>query len=105
MRPSVLRTVSIPAVGSISPAVVAIAAKTPMRLLVRNASGTLAFLAHEASTLQDVTTTSGAYQLPAGQEDVFVLAPGQGVWAVGVGAGGFLCYALSEAIPTMSLES
>lgn len=105
MRPSILKTLSVPLIGSPAPASVAIAAKTPMRLLIRNVGSTIAFLAHEASSLQDISATSSAYQLPPGQEDVFVLAPGQGVWAVGAGAGGTLCYALSEAIPTTSMES
>ena len=68
---------------------------------MRNIGSNLVFLAHNAS---DLTANEGsgiiaAFQLPAGYADVFVLAPKQGMYAVGFGGGSQISIAVSEALP------
>lgn len=100
MRPSLVNTVAVPVAGAPSPATLYVAAQLPLRLLVRNCGANLVFLAHNASDLADATAgVIAAYQLPAGYADVFVLAPKQGMYAVGFGGGSQLSIAVSEALP------
>jgi len=105
MNASVLNTISVPDIGIKNPATIARAGTHPMRVLIRNVGANLIFLAHSENELGSIGLVSGVYQLPSGQEDVFVLAPKQGIWVVGQGGGGRVCYAASEAIPTNFMES
>lgn len=107
MRPSVLKTITIPASGTENPAVLAIAAGLPMRLAIRNVGPALVFLAHQGSSIQSATgfAASEVYQIGPGEAEVFVLAPKQGMYAVAQGAGGALSFALSEAVPGLKWES
>lgn len=107
MRPSTLKTVTIPGSGTDAPAAIAVAADLPMRVLIRNVGPTLVFLAHQATSIQGATgfAASEVYQLPTNTSEVFVLAPKQGIYAVSQGVGGLLSFASSEAVPTMRLES
>lgn len=101
MRPSLVNTVAVPVAGSPNPATLYIATTQPLRILIRNVGGNLVFLAHNASDLS-TNANSGiiaAYQLPAGYADVFVLAPKQGMYAVGFGGGSQISIAVSEALP------
>jgi hypothetical protein len=43
--------------------------------------------------------TTGAYRLPPGAADPFVLAPGQQLFAAALGAGGLVSVSQSEALP------
>lgn len=105
MKPSLLNTIPVPPVGSDNPGTIMRASTVPMRVLVRNVGAALVFLAHSENELQAVGIVAGVYELPAGQEDVFVLAPKQGLFVVGIGASGRVSYAASEAIPTSFMES
>jgi hypothetical protein len=101
VHPSLVNTVAVPVAGSPNPATLYVATTMPLRLLVRNCGANLVFLAHNAS---DLTANGGsgiiaAYQLPAGYADVFVLAPKQGMYAVGFGGGSQISIAVSEALP------
>lgn len=71
----------------------------PMRVVVRNTGGNLVFLAHDVSDLSQVNSSAGSYALPAGEADVFVLAPGQSIIAAASGGGGQVSIAASDAIP------
>lgn len=105
MRPSLMSTIAVPDVGTNTPATVITAANVPMRVAVRNVGGAVVFFAHTVNELADVGLVSGVYQLPPGQSEVFVLTARQALYCVGQGAGGRMCYAASEAIPTSFMES
>jgi hypothetical protein len=106
VRNSKVNTVSVPIAGSVAPATLYVADKSPLRLLVRNSGGTPVFLAHEADTLVNIGSSGvlGTFQLPAGDSEVFILAPKQGMYATAFGNGGELTIAISEAIP-ITMES
>jgi len=100
VQPSIVQTLSVPSVGAGgNPSRLIQAAKTPLRVLVRNTGGTVIFIAHDVSDLSNINAVGAAYQLPAGQSDVFVVAPGQSIIAAAQGAGGQVSIAVSEAIP------
>ena len=105
MKPSILNTISVPDIATKSPGTVARAGDMPTRVAVNNVGANLIFVAHSENELSQIGNVSGVYQIQAGTERVFVLAPKQGLWVVGQGAGGRVSYAVSEAIPTTFMES
>jgi hypothetical protein len=72
-----------------------------MRVVVRNVSaGGSVSISYDVNDL--VVSSSETFNLPSNSEDVFILAPGQKLYAVGVGVGPFfLSLACSEAFPTV----
>lgn len=98
MQDSQVNTISVPVIGTINPATLVRAANLPMRIVVRNVGPVTVFVAHNASEIQQIGATAGVFQIPPGTEDIFVLAPKQGLWAVSGGAIGTVCIAISEAI-------
>lgn len=105
MRQSKVNTVTVPGIGQKNPATLYIADHVPMRVVVRNVGGSTIVLAHESPVLTMAQVIAGAYRLPPGQEDVFVLAPKQGLYAASAGNNGQVSYAASEAVPTYQMES
>ena len=105
MKHSVLNTIGAPDIGLKQPATLVRAGLIPTRVAVRNIGTNLIFFAHSENELGAIGLVSGVYQLAAGQDVVFVLAPKQGLWVVGQGAGGRVCYAASEAVPSSQWES
>jgi len=105
MRESKVNTITAPAAGSANPATLFYADTHPMRVLVRNVGGSLIYLAHDSNTLTQTGVTANAFRLPSGQSEVFVLAPKQALFAASSGAAGLVSIAVSEAIPTTSMES
>ncbi len=105
MQPSQVNTIQVPTIGTNNPATLVIAALVPTRIVVRNVGAVIVFLAHSSAEIQSINTTAGVYRLPAGQEDVFVLAPQQGLWAVASGAVGTVSIAISEAMSIFWGES
>ena len=101
MADSVVKSISVPAAGAENPATLATANLIPLRVMVRNVGLNTVFLAHKAAAIQgaDAATASDVYELPPGYADVFVLTMRQGLWAVGIGAGGRLSVAQSDAFP------
>jgi hypothetical protein len=99
VRPSKLQTLSVPVVGSRSPALLIQAGEAPMRVVVRNIGGVAVFIAHEQTGLAQIGNQADQFQLPAGQSEVFVLAPKQSLSAAGSGGGGQVSIAASEAVP------
>ncbi len=99
MQDSLVNTISVPIIGTLNPATLYRAATIPLRLVVRNVGPVPVFLAHTASEIQQIGATAGVFQIGPTQEEVFVLAPKQGLWAVAGGAIGTVCIAVSEAIP------
>ena len=112
MRKSKLKTVNVPGTGfgqsNTNPVVLTIAPGIPMRLLVRNVGGATVFLTNQNSGVQGLIASRLAdfFVLPAGMSEVFVLAPGEGMYAIadGVPVGTVSC-AASEAVPAERLES
>lgn len=70
-----------------------------MRVVVRNVGGNLVYLAFSSNDLAQANSLGSTYQLPAGQADVFVLAPKQTLIAAAGGGGGLISITASEAIP------
>jgi hypothetical protein len=99
MRQSQLNSLVLPIAGSENPATLMKAALAPLRVVVRNIGPGAAVLAHDPGTLSNVLGIANTFTLPQDREDTFVLAPGQGIYAVGQGVGIVLCLAISEAIP------
>lgn len=106
-QPSRVATINIPVVGSNNPATLVRAPKgKPIRVMIRNVGGVLCFLAHDTQDLATFTNVSAnSYRLPAGQVDVFVLMPEQGIYAAAQGAQGLISIAISEALPAVYGES
>lgn len=102
MQNTTFQTYQVAASGpNILPTLLARAQKhVPMRVLVRNVGAVLVFL---GSSPGDVAGSDGpqtaTYRLPAGQEDVFILAGDQALYAVASGGGGLASVSYSEAIP------
>jgi len=99
VQPSITQTYALAGVGNGIPSRLFQAAKVPIRLVVRNTGGTVVFIAHDTQSLASIQNVGGAYPLPAGQADVFVLAPGQPIYAIASGGGGQCAIAASEAFP------
>lgn len=82
------------------PALIVKAGKKPLRVMCRNISEAVDFiLAFDASSLKNLPGVGGTYTLPAGDSDVFVLAPEQSLYAIANGTDGKICVAYSEALP------
>jgi hypothetical protein len=101
MHDSQLTTISVPIIGSLSPATITQATEVPFRVVVRNVGGNVVFLAHTSAALQVVPVAADVFQLPPGQTDVFVLNAKQGIYAAAQGGGGLVACAISEALPIM----
>jgi hypothetical protein len=95
---SQLNTVTLPPIGSNNPATLAYATDKPFRVVVRNVGAVPVVLAHDAGTLENAPAVANTFLLPTGASEVFVLAPKQGIFAAGVGGGGMISIAISEAI-------
>lgn len=77
------------------------AGKVPVRLVVLNVGATQIQIAFDSSAVNGAaaaTSSSARFELPAGRDFTFVLAPGQEIFAVGVGVGR-LTFAASDALP------
>jgi hypothetical protein len=99
MKPSQLNSLTLPIQGSQAPSTLAKAAEVPLRVVVRNFGPGNAILAHDPGTLSNLPVFANAWIIPVDKEDTFVLAPGQGIYAVGIGEGNILSVAISEAFP------
>lgn len=99
MQPSNVQTLSVPTIGSANPSRLVQAGQVPMRVLVRNVGPSVIFISHDVTDLANTSSLGASYQLPAGQSDVFVLAPQQSIIAASQGAGGLVSIAVSEAVP------
>jgi hypothetical protein len=101
MQPSQVNTITVPIAGTNNPATLAVATNYPMRVVVRNVGPNTIFVAHTSLEIQSVGATAGVFRMVAGSEEVFVLAPRQGIYAVASGVGGLVSIAVSQAIPNM----
>ncbi len=73
----------------------------PVRLYVRNNGGANAILAYSSGSLNGALAgqLGQTFVLPADRDVVFILQPGQVVFAVGAGAGVTLSFHASVALP------
>jgi len=100
MQNSSVNTLTVPGTGTGNPATLFKAADIPMRIAVSNIGGNTVFLAHDPSTLSVANVFTNTFQLTTTNRDVvIVLAPGQGLYAAGLGVGGTVSIAVSEALP------
>lgn len=71
-----------------------------LRLMLRNVSlGVTIAIAFAPEVLQTQPIGSEVYELPPGASDIFVMAPNQKLYAIGLGAGARLSIHASEALP------
>lgn len=105
MENSLARTITVPPGGqAATPTAVATAALVPIRAVVRNVGGTALALGFASTDLVNIEgATSSSFRLPAGASDIFILAPKQILYAVGVGLGGLISVSTSEALPVVSV--
>lgn len=78
------------------------AGKLPIRVLIRNTSiGVSAFFSiDDVAAMNALPLGSGpVWELPAGETDVFVLAPNQRLIGAANAPSCFICVAVSEALP------
>lgn len=89
------------AATNVDPQPIARGTSVPVRVLVRNVGAAPVFLGGTTTDVigPDGVPSSATYRLPVGASDVFVLAPNQTLFAIGVGAGATLVVTASEAIP------
>lgn len=100
MRNSITQTVTVNQIAEGSnPSRLIQASDVPMRVVVRNTGGTTLLIAHESNQVANTNSLGDVFQIPNGQEDVFVLAPKQSLFAASVGGGGQASIAASEAMP------
>lgn len=101
MKQTTFKTITLPnAVAGGRSVAIAQGTSVPVRVLVRNVSGALVFL---ASASQDIVGTGGAgsaaYRLAPGEADVFVLAPKQQLFGGANGVGAIVSVSVSDALP------
>lgn len=102
MRDTLFKTVLLNAASATANATeIARANKCPVRVMVRvrGAAGTLATIGFDKSDVAKVEsdgTQASCYTIPNGEVDIFVLAPGQTLWAIGSASGVKVCVATSE---------
>ena len=82
-----------------SPQAVATAGRNPTRVVARNTSAVAVLYAFDTNDLTSANNASSAFRQPAASSDVFLLAPGQTLYAMAVAAGGAVSIAISEAFP------
>lgn len=72
----------------------------PLRLLLRNLSGVIMFFGTASESMVGPNAPgTKVYQLPAGEETTFILAPKQQLFGCANGAGALLSMSVSEALP------
>ncbi len=89
-------------VGNGKTAIIAQAGREWMRVMVRNVSalGAGCRLADNTTSLQTFPDNSFVYILPAGLSDVFVLAPGQQLFASSASEAATISIHISRALPS-----
>jgi hypothetical protein len=98
MQNTNFETYTVQAVGT-QPTTIAKAASTkPLRVLVNNVGPVLIFVSLTTTDLFPAPTTA-SYRVFPGEQHAFVLAPKQGLYAVGAAVSGLLSVSASEALP------
>lgn len=102
MQPSFMRTLFVVPLGSRNPTSLLTAPGVPLRVVVRNVSVVEPIIiSYDVNDLAP-TASSEVFNIPVGGEDIFVLAPGQKLYATTtVATAGSVTLACSEAFPVM----
>lgn len=98
MQNTNFETYTVQPVGSQSPTTLAKAATKPLRILASNVGPVVIFISLTTTDLFPLPTTA-SYRVFPGEVQSFVLAPKQGLYAVGVAVGGLMSVSASEALP------
>lgn len=100
MKETTFDNLAIQAIGATTPSILARAMQAPVRVLVRNTGVGALFVSQSTENLVNPGGPSaGSYRIPAGAEDVFVLATGQALYGVATGLGNTSSVTVSEAMP------
>ena len=103
MGGSTLRTYTLPALPNQANRI-ATATTVPVRVVLRNDAAVPIFIANELETLTgDDAPGSTSWSMNPDDEEIFILAPGQPLFAIGAGEGAILKVAISEALPQSKL--
>lgn len=82
------------------PLTIATAGNVPLRVLVRNIGPFAVFCAAASEdAIGAGLPSSSTFQIPPGEEDVFVISPKEGLYAIGPVPGGRVAVSASEALP------
>ncbi len=105
MKDSRIFQMECPAFGTAQPATITKVPEkeVPARVMVDNIGSVPVFITHNSSALTEGNIAT-SYNLPVNGSRVFVVAPGQGLYAAGQGATGRVCGAISDSLP-LFLES
>ncbi len=94
--------------GTSNPATICQGGAIPMRVLVRNNSpvaipANILVLSYDAATLSNAASPQrgNVYRLPVGQSDIFVVEPGQTLYAIGEASTIDASWAVSDAMPVV----
>lgn len=98
MQNTNFETYTVQPVGSTAPTTLAKAATHPLRVLLNNVGPVVIFISLTVNDLSPLPTTA-SYRVFPGEQHAFVLAPKQGLYAVGAAIGGLLSVSSSEALP------
>lgn len=91
-------TFTIQPIGSTAPTTLTKAATRPLRVLVSNVGAVVIFVSLTVNDLSPQPTTA-SYRVFQGEQHAFVVAPKQGLYAVGAASGGLMSVSASEALP------
>lgn len=92
------KTLSVPDVGTQSPATLTMATDVPFRVVVRNVGGNTVYLAYDVNALT-LDALQNVYELPVDRSETFLVMPGQGLYVAGAGTNGRIALAQSPAFP------
>lgn len=98
MQNTNFETYTVAPIGAQPTTLAKAASKTPLRILTNNVGPVVIFVSLTTTDLNPVPTTA-SYRIFPGEQHAFVLAPKQGLYAVGVAIGGLLSVSASEALP------
>ena len=98
MQNTNFETFTVQPIGTNNPTTLAKAATHPLRILCNNVGAVVLFVSLTTTDLSPVPTTA-SYRIFPGEQHAFVLAPKQGLYAVGAAVGGLLSVTSSEALP------
>lgn len=100
MQNTNFETFTVQPVGTNNPTTLAKAATHPLRILVNNVGAVVIFISLTTTDLSPIPSTA-SYRVFPGEQHAFVLAPKQGLYAVGVAIGGLMSVSSSEALPLL----
>ncbi len=98
MQNTNFETYTVQPIGAQPTTLAKAATKTPIRVLVNNVGPVVIFVSLTTTDLLPAPTTA-SYRIFPGEQNSFVLAPKQGLYAVGAAIGGLLSVSTSEALP------